>query len=849
MRADRKMRRTLFICSAALILSAVCIAFLPVGISDIACATDEDCSAFSVIFPKDDYFQSENTTLIAANDEYLLIYDDALSAVFVRDGAGTKKYDIDSENIKNIKNVYAVGKTAFIQAENADDKSKSVFYTIDMTDPDAQAAIFTLETSAPKDNYCNFSSDGKYFYARTGLGYLSVYDENTEIALGIENRQNYYFAGPASVIAGYNGNLYVFTANEGNPLLVLYDYQTDACIDEINVNYSATKPFVGDIVFSQCSSYAGDFSSEFKGEKNIVGIDRESGEVLFTSDVVPDSFCAYGDELYSIEGKSIVVYKLKDDLSGLAVSHTISMAGSDLKHLNTPCDTVILGDGTIVVADSGNNRLGYISIEQNLTEVKIVDSKPIRLTADLSVVYALCENGKIYSYTAADKQLLATYDTNITEGSDSLVPSRALDIAFLDGLYILKEDGLYVLFGADIVTLSSLSGGKRIACGKDGEHIYVLKDDGIDLIDRQGQIIMSLKAELGGAVDIAVDYAGQISVVYPNRIEHFVNRVTAFEKTAETALVSPSSSIRANATSAYLDGESLYFTANECLIGKLDINCATKENYSFTQYVPSGNEEYYFAKLKENTVSYTIPLDGRVDGVNPAPTDTVIILNAVNGLGEEFRYALLNGNMFSIIESDYDSVQTAELDGVYSAAADTTLYALPDIEARKLEVSEGTRFSRISDCADYDGSVWMRISYNGAAYFVKAADCVKVSDNVENPPADPENKAVFGKAKATRVGGLVSVYSQADTKSTAVAQIVDGTKVEVLDEVDGFYLVRIDDQTTGYMLKDEVKIVGLTTVQIIAIVLAVFVALAGICIFIIIEVTKKKNDDLGKNSK
>jgi len=98
------------------------------------------------------------------------------------------------------------------------------------------------------------------------------------------------------------------------------------------------------------------------------------------------------------------------------------------------------------------------------------------------------------------------------------------------------------------------------------------------------------------------------------------------------------------------------------------------------------------------------------------------------------------------------------------------------------------------------------------------------------------------------VGGLVNVYSDSNADSGTVAQIVDGTKVEILDESTDYYLVRYGD-VIGFMLKDEVQLHGLTSVQIIAVVLAVFVTLTAICIFVVIETTKKKSAEKDKNSK
>lgn len=126
-------------------------------------------------------------------------------------------------------------------------------------------------------------------------------------------------------------------------------------------------------------------------------------------------------------------------------------------------------------------------------------------------------------------------------------------------------------------------------------------------------------------------------------------------------------------------------------------------------------------------------------------------------------------------------------------------------------------------------------------YFVKSSDIEEYTVIV------PEKDKVYGKANADRIGGLVNVYASPDKNSQLVTQIVDGSKVEVLEVLDAFYLVRFDD-FVGYVEKEHIKIDGLTTVQIVAIVLAIIVALAGSAIFASIYLTRKNGNKEKKDS-
>ena len=71
---------------------------------------------------------------------------------------------------------------------------------------------------------------------------------------------------------------------------------------------------------------------------------------------------------------------------------------------------------------------------------------------------------------------------------------------------------------------------------------------------------------------------------------------------------------------------------------------------------------------------------------------------------------------------------------------------------------------------------------------------------------------------------------------------MDGKRIEILAEYADYYKIKYGD-VTGYMRKSEVKVGGLTTVQIVAIVLSCAVLIAGTGIFISIHALKKRNDD------
>ncbi len=797
----------------ALASAFLCAISAPTGAADA-----EDGDTFSVVFPTVSYFQSNEPTLVSANNDYLIIYDESVSSLFVRKNgfAGTYTYPIDIDNAEFVK---AVGHTAFIYADGN-------CYTVDLSDSQAKPVKRDLPT--PQNaNY--FRSDGTYLYAKSSSGYITIYDENLEVAFGIDDYV--YLDGKINVfagmdpLAGENGLIYYFPSIFGNPFYVVYDPVNGERKVNTLMNCFITEAYVGDIIYAQVSSVAG--IEETGGDNPLIGMDKETGKVLFTSEIIPDSFCATGDKLFTIEGKQIVTYTLEKSEEGEYIGFkklsTISMAGSDAHHLDRPNDVTVF-DGRTAVADGANKRIGLIDSAGVMTDIQL-DFEPLRITNDSSGLYALSSDGRIVKVEGSE--ITRTYTA---EG--------AVDIAYLDKLYLLKPDGLYTALGGGVYKLADIDGGKRISCAKDGTNVYILTDNSIEVFTRDGKRLTQFNDDFAEAVDVAIDYAGQIIILYPDRVENYTNNAGVLTLLNQT--VFRCATANAHANSFYLNGKHILFTADECLIGKSSVDAVTKDTFESHPFIPTQNEVYSFAKRKTDTDSYIIPSDGRMEAIKEAPSETVILFDNVECISENHAYALLNGEFFIIQKNDFDEVQTETLTGEYAAITDTSLYTLPEVNTGRTSIAAGARFNRISDCADYDGGQWIRVEYGEKIYFVKAADCEEYIYVI------PEEEKVYGKAKAGRVGGLVDVFAEADEGSEVITQIVDGTQVEIVDETENFYMVRIGDDKFGYMRKSEVEFGGLTTVQIVAIVLAVFVVLSGICVFAAIQLTKKKAAESAK---
>ena len=70
--------------------------------------------------------------------------------------------------------------------------------------------------------------------------------------------------------------------------------------------------------------------------------------------------------------------------------------------------------------------------------------------------------------------------------------------------------------------------------------------------------------------------------------------------------------------------------------------------------------------------------------------------------------------------------------------------------------------------------------------------------------------------------------------------ISDGQKMEIYDEISGYYYVNYNGHA-GYTKVDDVKLDGLTSTQKIGIILAVLAVAAGGAIFVSTNLARKKN--------
>lgn len=774
-----------------LLVALLFVAIFCVENEQIANALDDN---FDILFPSSSYFQSSSPTLISANNDFLIVYDNQSSALYSRSNTtnATYTYHLDCNDVVNI---FAIGNNAFVYA---DDK----YYLIDLTSATSQPREVTLNT--PQD-ISYFNSDGNYLYAKSTAGYLSVYDKDLNIAYNADNIYNDDLFAGKPVVTGKENMAYVFTIAYGNPFFIKYDIQTNTQSIGIPLTKYVQEAYVGDVIFA-LETVA---SSENADEKNIVGIDKETGDVLFATSLHPAKFFAYKSNLFTIEGNTVNIYTLTSDNKSIEKMASISMSGSDLEHFDNPKDVVKCGD-CLYVADSENNRL--CKIQNGIMSKVSLPFAPQRLCVEDGICFVVCDN----ALCIVDGNNTTTYPCE-----------NILDVAFLDKLYILTNDGVYTIIANNFIKLASIEGARRIAVAEDGNNIYLLKDDEIARMNKMGQFLPAiLSGDFVSVKDFAIDYKGQLFLAYKDRVKQYYKGDLIGE------LVLTNSSVKATINSVNLDNTALYFTTDECFVGKCNVDATTRYEQP-TYSIDLDIDNYTFATIS-NGDRLIYDLDLRDESASFATNDVVIAYND----SQEYTIVIHDGKLYKVANSCIERHNITSLSADFVTNTHTTLYRIPGFYDGKIEVEEGTRLTLIGKDFGYDNNIWSLVKYNNTTYFVKSKDIEEYHEVI----VVPEIEKVYGKAKADRVGGLCNVYSNEDISSSVLTQIADGTKVEILGESDEYYEVLING-LVGYMLKSEVVIDALTTVQIIAIALCVIVSLAGMGVFVAIYLTRKHDEE------
>ena len=756
---------------------AVALLFATVfSCTDIALAAEADR-----VFPVDGYIQAERVDVIGANEDYVVSYDGE-NHVFAVTGAsyGTIPFG------KDVLKIFVFGDKAVV-------KTTSGHAVLDLTTFTATDTVVFSE--------CYLATDGVSLYAHT-WGKVDVYDNTLTITATYDD--DTFKNKPVMVTDGET--IFNFAVDYG--VNKLYTYHIDTDFADTTDSIFVENALMGDMIFAH------------DGER-IILIDKTTFAVTET-DLEDKNFAVCRSTLYVAKGEDgYDVYTLEN--STLAFTRNHSFGGDGLTKLNTPTDVTELGDD-MVIADKGNNRILFVSD----TVVSLGVASPEILTASDTRLYVVAKG-----------KLLVIEDMAVK--NEIIVTEKIVDMVYRDRLYVLTENGVYTLISGALIKVFDVSGG--IAFDVD-THFYVLKEGSVDVISMGGKVNNLLSFDLDCTPqDILVDKVGSVFVLDDNNTVHRYDWAKVIEKnTTENTVTFDTESLdfagfTYTAINMNLIGDKLVFVTEENALISTDNILTTTAPARPEIDLDSKTADVYTAS--DNTYILTNNLDGKT--ALEIEANAYFVAYEVDGL----LYGKVDGVEGWIYNATPSTSATA-INGQYEAKEALVLYVNPDFDSNVV-VNAGTRFDGVDDASGYGDGKWMRVSYNGKTYFVESARVKKVMSVTPTPPppvndpVEPEEvKVDYGRAKSSRAGELVPLFST-ETGEMIVA-VKDGTKLEIIEKVGDYYKVKYEG-TELLIHQDDFKLDGLTTVQIIAIGLSIVVVLAGVLVFMVTNITKKKEDN------
>ena len=783
-------RQSAFYC----LIFAVVLVTVVFSYSNLATAEEVE-----LVYPNSGYLQAENVDTMGVNGSLVVTADNENHLISYQ-GTAVGVADFGSFDDIALK-IVVFGQKAVIKGEKA-------FYSLDTT----SNTIETLDATI-FNNDCYLASDGENLYVHQ-YGKVSVFGSNLTVA-NATYEDSIFNNKPVLIVSG--NTIFGFVVEHGVSRVYTYD-------TESKIASSFIKDTVVKVAFSGSTIYG------YNGE-NIILIDKakiseDDGTLDFAlTDLTADNFVAYGDYLYiakSSEGYDKYAYA-----NGvLTLVESFSYTGSGLDRLNCPTGAIKLGN-ELVVADTLNNRLLYVG-----KQIVALDlNAPTQITEG---------NGRLYVVTADgiaiidNKAVISTIKTN----------EKIVDLIYDDGLYVLTENGVYLYI---IGTLNSCFEIDNAVALYRESLFYVLTESGVKVVSTVGDTFTTnglLSFDIDGytPLDIVADIVGNVYILGDDNAVHCYDFQDVIKANIDGILV--------NSTDIALESAEYNFTAKSMVEIDDKIVIATEENALFSIDNP-------LVKTKENapkvdttnavvstqvTTEKSYFMADYFDGKTAVKVDSGVSFVCYEIDGLLFTsYGGVKGWLYNTEKS----IISTDCAGDYVAKTSIKLYDNPTTGGH-IVVSEGTALSVIDNAGGYGDGKWVRVEYAGKIYYTEMSGLEKKTSttpnipNTEKPEKPEKVNKDYGRAKASRAGELVKLYSTEDN-TVVVAQVTDGTRLEVVEKMGDYYKVKYND-TEVLIHKDHFKLDGLTTVQIIAIVLSVIVVLAGGLIFMVTSLSRKKEE-------
>ena len=757
--------------------------------SNLALAQEVD-----LVYPNDGYIQAVRVDQIGVS-ESLTVTADNLNKVISYSGETTGRVDFSSLSDSVLK-LFVYGQSIVI-------KGAKGFYLLD-----AQAKTITAIDTEIINEECYVATDGTYLYVHQ-YGKVSVYET---LDTPVKEYENKVFKSQPIIAVG-NKEIFLFESPRG--VSKIHSYNTENGEVKTSSFEHIINAVMGDVIFAH------------NGE-NILVVDPQSFST-HTTELTAENYAVFGSTVYIPRGADgYDEYAYANGALTYVGNH--SYTGDGIDRLNCPAGAVIFDD-ELVIADTLNNRLLFVgddvvALEMNApTALEVGDGRLQVLTSDGVVVID-------------NRTILTTIKTDIA----------IVDIAYNNGWYYLAENGVYQFLLGGLHKFFDANGGKAMV---QNGHFYILDSTGVSVISLvSGQYekssLHSFDIADYTALDIMVDPVGNVYVLGDDNTLHgyawediLASNIDGTSLTSTDILIE-SSAYDFDAKSMAEMGDKIVVTTKENALVSIDNplvkECGNpssfdKENATVATYV-STDKTYFMSNDNDGKTAVKVA------------KDMVFVCYEFEGK----LYTFFNGVWGYVFNADLTPVST-DVAGEYVTKNDTLLYVNPMVDDG-IKVSKNTTINVVDNGGGFGDNGWVRVEYNGKVYYTELANLEKKQPAPSNPstpsnPQEPEKpvevKKEYGRAKASRAGELVPLYSDIEGNNVAT-EVADGTRLQVVEKIGDYYKVKYNDSEL-YIRADQFKLDGLTTVQVIAIILSVIVVLTGALIFAITSATKKKEEN------
>lgn len=808
-----------FVCLLALAAVIISTAFPSAG---TALADD---AAFDIVYPEKGYFPIEDATLVAASDSHIAVFDAAARSVFTLTVDRTKAEAFPLTAGEDVTGLWLSSSTLLVQT--TDNASLTRYYAADLTSAAPELAEVTLD--APAD-ISYITADDDFFYAKSDTEVAQYSNDLTADGLTLEKLVDDKYINGKYIFTARDGMLYFYAQDYDKSQFFVYDIAEEAIV--------TLRPDTAYIPAAVSFSDYGITAAQKGSTVRLLSAADGAGILCDTGIAYDDGtdFTSYGDKIYVTADGALNIYTVsrttsgEGDVYGVTLTETLAMRGSGEGFFDDPSDILVTAAGTFV-ADAGNSRIVRLSSEG--TEVIALGFAPVALAADSSGVIHVASESTVYTLTVSGGEWTARPYSSVPTGE------RVADIAYAGSeLVILTDSALYArsFLDASPARVSDIDGGIALATAR-GDVLYILTETGIHTLSAANgtpvELIPFRAHDFSGATDVAADYAGTLFVSYGETgvIAAFDNALSAVTQKTTFTLTHPLAQARPVAFA--LSGSRALFLSSTCFVGSVEVGAVDSESYiPVPEPDTDAAESLAFAVLSADGHIFVEP--SRFDTMSPVSAGTVVLCYDGISSWDGYTYVYTGGRLGYVETSSLTPVAPSADGTAHTLHAGSALYKHPAGDA--IMVENDIILTVTDDAAALDGGVWVRVSYGGGIYFASASDLTPYT-----PPV-PEREEKFGRASADRPGGLIGIYSLPDVSSATVTRAVDGTRMEIVGEEGDFWMVSFDG-VTGYALKSEVELEGLTTVQIVSIVLCCAVAVTGVVVFVILWQARKKEKE------